>query len=333
MQNDQLRKVLNEISPVQFGVQHQSRREARTPETCEWLLQHEVFREWEESSSSSILWLQGSVGTGKSVLTSKVIDRFMEASRSESDEGFAYFYCDRGVIDHQEPDSILRSYVRQLSTVLRHPARMQKKLVELYQQSQRSAAKLSFGDCRGYMLDTIHLYPKTTIVLDALDECNERTRGKLVELFVELVSKSQRLVKVFISSRREVDIVKMLPAGYVVGISAENNGGDIERFIEKEIQEMDQKGKWQSVSDTLKDKIRDKLRAGGDGMFRCVYLQMKQLQECELPQDIEDRLGKLPQDLGAAYDEIFNRMSAHEKVVVERAATDSTRDNQRCNKS
>lgn len=60
--------ILEWISPIPFTKHHNLVREARTPGTCEWLLKHEKFKEWENSSASTVLWLQGSRKRLKSVL-------------------------------------------------------------------------------------------------------------------------------------------------------------------------------------------------------------------------------------------------------------------------
>jgi hypothetical protein len=52
--------ILDWISSVQFGLHHDDVKEKRTEGTCEWLLHKERFREWEETRSSAVLWLQGS---------------------------------------------------------------------------------------------------------------------------------------------------------------------------------------------------------------------------------------------------------------------------------
>jgi len=54
------RRILKWISPIPFGKHHNEIKEFRTSGTCEWLLRHDRFREWEQTSSSVILWLQGS---------------------------------------------------------------------------------------------------------------------------------------------------------------------------------------------------------------------------------------------------------------------------------
>lgn len=53
------RRVLDDISSIPFGEHHDGKRGARTRGTCEWLLNHPKFVEWEASSCSSIMWLQG----------------------------------------------------------------------------------------------------------------------------------------------------------------------------------------------------------------------------------------------------------------------------------
>jgi ankyrin repeat domain-containing protein 50 len=53
-------EILEWISAIPYGKHHNTVREARTSDTCQWLLQHERFREWQDTSSSVILWLRGS---------------------------------------------------------------------------------------------------------------------------------------------------------------------------------------------------------------------------------------------------------------------------------
>lgn len=57
--NEQV-ELLKWISSVPYRDHHNTVKEARTSDTCEWLLRHERFREWEDTSSSVVFWLQGS---------------------------------------------------------------------------------------------------------------------------------------------------------------------------------------------------------------------------------------------------------------------------------
>lgn len=53
-------EILDWISSVKYGENHNLVRGNRTKGTGDWLLQHRIFRQWEESSSTAVLWLRGS---------------------------------------------------------------------------------------------------------------------------------------------------------------------------------------------------------------------------------------------------------------------------------
>lgn len=54
--------ILDWVSRVLFGTHHDTIIGKRTGGTCQWLLEHETYRQWKTTSSSNILWLHG---TGK----------------------------------------------------------------------------------------------------------------------------------------------------------------------------------------------------------------------------------------------------------------------------
>lgn len=51
--------ILNWLSSIQYEKNHRTAREERTDGTGKWLLEHDRFRDWRRSSSSTILWLHG----------------------------------------------------------------------------------------------------------------------------------------------------------------------------------------------------------------------------------------------------------------------------------
>jgi hypothetical protein len=59
--------VLDWTSKVLYGLNHQTVKEKRTTNTCEWLLDHSQYQEWQDTSVSMILWL---CGNGEIVLGS-----------------------------------------------------------------------------------------------------------------------------------------------------------------------------------------------------------------------------------------------------------------------
>lgn len=207
---------------------------------------------------------------GKSFLASAVIDRFLTNDETSQDgkshQGFAYFYCERGTSNLSDPIAVLRSYVRQLSTVACYPNLMQKKLISLYRESRKNSVKLGVQTCKDQLFESANLYPRTILVLDGLDECNPEERWRLIEILTELVKNAKNPVKLFISSRREHDITIRLLSEAVIEIDASDNREDIRKFVEQRIGEIEETGKWSSISQDLKTRVKDILCAKSDGM-------------------------------------------------------------------
>ncbi|KAK5989227.1 Vegetative incompatibility HET-E-1-like protein [Cladobotryum mycophilum] len=317
--------ALDYFSSIQFGEQHRKKVEVRTPDTGNWLLKTYNFRKWEQTSDSRILWLQGTVGMGKSFLASTVIDRFRipdmasQAHDPKNKEGFAYFYCEKGDGGLGEPLSVLQSYVRQLSTVPAYQDFMQKRLIRLYRESRKAGVKLGFDACKEQLFESVNLYPKTTLVLDGLDECDLDSRRRLIEILAELVEKAKNPIKLFISSRPEQDIANALPSDSIIKVNASDNKGDIRKFIEQKMEEIERQGRWKSITPELKNKVKNTLSIKTEGMFRWAYLQMDELSKLHQAKQLEDRLGKLPKTLKGAYSEMLNNMEEGDRETLERA--------------
>ncbi|KAL7905457.1 hypothetical protein GGI35DRAFT_471675 [Trichoderma velutinum] len=317
VEDGMLEQALEYISAISIGEHQQEKREARTPATCEWLLNTPRFIEWEASSYSSILWLQGNVGAGKSFLTSKVIDH-LPATRQqkvEHDEGFAYFYCSRSDPVRRQTKYILRSYISQLARVPNYPTMMEKNIYALYLRAKKEKRGFSTAECETALVDLINFYPRTTLILDALDECEMDTREALARILRNLVDKGEGTVKIFIASRKEADIEEHLSLQKLVEISTADNKDDIEKYMEEQVAKVG--GIWRSVSTEVKEQVRKTIGEKSDGMFRWAYLQWEELKKLRTNERIRERLGKLPKSLTETYEEIYS--NSEEKTILERA--------------
>jgi ankyrin repeat domain-containing protein 50 len=203
-------------------------------------------------------------GTGKTYLTSRAIDEIRDALKSNPNhEGLAFFYCNRNETERQKPLSVLRSFVRQLSTIANNEDSMQKSLRQLHIQTRLKASELSVDDCKDLLLKFINLYPKTTLVLDALDECDKHTRGVLIETFDHFLDHASKPVKIFISSRPDGDIKERLKSRANIEIQATDNHDDIATFVESEITKH---RRWKKISPGLQEEIVETLRKRSQGM-------------------------------------------------------------------
>lgn len=179
-----------------------------------------------------------------------------------NEEGFAFFYCKRDEESRRNPLSVLQSCVRQLSTPTARSNEMRAVLRRLCYKSRLEGGNLSFALCKQQLLESVNLYPKTTIVLDALDECDPDTRCELVETIDYLLSEARRPLKVLISSRPDGDIRDCFAARPTVAIDATDNHGDIQKYIGEAIVKH---RRWNRISKPLRDEIIRTLsdRSGG----------------------------------------------------------------------
>jgi hypothetical protein len=68
----------------------------RSGKTCSWIFEHHHYRKWIRNDDSSVIWISGAPGFGKSVLSSVVSDR-LEWDRPitlENNYLVAYFFFD-----------------------------------------------------------------------------------------------------------------------------------------------------------------------------------------------------------------------------------------------
>ncbi|KAJ2985463.1 hypothetical protein NUW58_g5516 [Xylaria curta] len=306
LDEEELTRILQWISHIEYRTHHNTVKELRTKDTCDWLLGRPELGQWGGATSTMTLWLQGFPGSGKTFLTSRAIEK-IEALiiRRKSAEGFAFFYCNRNEGDRRNALVILRSYVRQLSTTPHRPDFIYSQLKQLYTSCEREGSGWTLGLCQEYLIRLFELYPSTVLVLDALDECEPEEREILLDFFDSIPSKTSKPVKIFISSRPEGDIRQRLTHLPSIEIQATDNENDIAKLVKQSIE---RNGRWSDTlrkNELLKDEIVHTLLDQSKGMFQWAALQINQLLNLRTEPEIKNRLGKLPKGLKAAYDEIF----------------------------
>lgn len=110
------------------------------------------------------------------------------------------------------------------------------------------------------------------VVIDALDECNPNERFNLIESLKTIIDESANVVKVFVSSRRDYDIVSQLEESPCISIQPCHISKDIKDYVKKELSEAMEKKR--IVKERLKlgekkemeQKITQALIEGSQGM-------------------------------------------------------------------
>lgn len=112
---------------------------------------------------------------------------------------------------------------------------------------------------------------KTTILIDALDECDKDTREVLFDVLEHLVSDSSpghNPIKIFVTSRNDGDLRRRLENSSNIYIQERDNSADINLYIASEIEICIEKGRLLDgvVDNDLKEHIIDVLQKGAHGM-------------------------------------------------------------------
>jgi hypothetical protein len=196
-----------------------------------------------------------------------------ERSRHPFAAPVAFFYCARNPAEPErsEPSEIFRAILKQLCSSSNAES-IREPIPSEYEQRMEnrggdSLRPLDEKDSLRLILLLTAENP-ATIVIDALDECDPKKRYKLLSGLRRIVHESVNLVKVFISSRDNRDIISQLDGVPSIFINVSDNREDIKRFVELEVSlAVDEKrllcGK---VPTPLKNRIINVLRDGAQGM-------------------------------------------------------------------
>lgn len=130
----------------------------------------------------------------------------------------------------------MSAIVKQLSC-LKVGFALRKQVVNMYnarKSSGFSSNSLAFQESLDLIISLADTYTQTSIVIDALDECDPQERRKFLDSLRTII-KTSRLVKIFVSSRDDSDIVRRLDGVPNLWIEVRDNEDDIQRFVQKEV--------------------------------------------------------------------------------------------------
>ena len=307
-------EILRWLSAQPYIEHHEQISKKALAGTGKWLLEDPTYAKWHRGSTSSLLWLHGKVGAGKSTLVSIVIEDAMRRSEAGQSPPPVYFYCSRDPAEPQrsDPAAILSSIVRQLSCA--EPGLpLLPPVIEKYEKKGQgfSSQGLQIEESCELITRLIENYPVTTIVIDALDECNPEKREMLLDAIESLLQDSSLgLLKVFLSSRDDQDIACTLREYPNLDLVSSRNSADIEAFVREETNRLVKKQRLlrnSHAKEALKTLIIDQVSRGADGMFRWAGLQLELLCTLKLDQDIKAKLGRIPPKLEQLYQEIYEK--------------------------
>lgn len=230
-------------------------KQARKRGYTSWICHDEEYKQWKLNKVSSLLWCTGKLGSGKTVLSANVV----EDLRMTTSDAVAYFFCRHDEATSLETRSILGSIARQ---ILDH--------IKSYRVDAVAETRLGTIDTDQILQYLQELPPSNSqryyIIIDGLDECEEKERRLLLQCLKELLT-SKHIFQVYCSSRPDVFrwAHTVLESQWNVSMSSRTNV-DIEEYVKDSLVKNLELGTLAIGDPTIILKIQDTLLEKADGM-------------------------------------------------------------------
>ncbi|KAI0552310.1 hypothetical protein F4679DRAFT_535245 [Xylaria curta] len=274
-------------------------RRSWIPDTCEWLLDEKEFISWLDLSSldPAVLWYTAPPATGKSVLSTFVIDHLR--SKDLPCQFFLFKYSD---ITKSMVTNCIKSLTFQLS---RSQPEFRRLLASYSQESlgfNSSDPFLIWKRVIEGMLLELNLTEPIYWVIDALDECDSP------KVFLDCIqSFAHRLpIRILIFSR-DTDSISTSFNRLSRSISTSriekstgHNQRDIERLAQMELDNM-------RGSTEFRQQLLEDIMKRSEGNFLWVKLVLEELMGCHTEEKIREVLDDIPSDMTL----MFRRMEKH----------------------
>jgi hypothetical protein len=315
-------KILNWISPIKFESAHNKPSRSAYPGTADWLLRHAHYLEWCHSSRDSIFWLKGFMGSGKSCVAHVVIQTLLQKAEllTTGAVRVLYFYCDG---TDAEASKQLDDAVYIIGCFLKELAdegcgnSLDERIIRAYDENHHKS-DLSLNQCKTLFYDLVERLATCFIIIDGLDECQQEIRSELLEALQDICTSSDIPVKLFISSRAEVDIEDWVQAQadvekFCIDISNYNKNPlslVIRTSVETAAKRPGLRARYASGGISRCNHVIAILEKHAGGMFRWVELALQYLHSSKNYQDMTDRLSQISTLGGRLFDlyqEIWQR--------------------------
>ncbi|KAF4899121.1 Ankyrin-1 [Colletotrichum fructicola] len=318
---DKFNEIASWLSVAPYYSHHQFIAESRLAGVGQWLLNHQDYTQWLTSSSSSLFYLYGIPGSGKSTLCSVVVDTMISAAGNDPCASpLGYFYCANPEFEkaRRSCDDVLRTILFQLSIDSSSRTMVKQFLYSEYErQLARSPAgrfdmvKLRTKDCVRLILELAEEDP-ITIIIDGLDSIDDDDKYTLIKALDDIVSQADNVVKIFVTSRSSNQAAMIPTAAFKTQITPEATRQDMEAFVKHQIDAaLAAKLLLGGVVrfDTRK-VLEEALLEGAGEMFLWVKLCMERICRETVEDDVLSALRtKLPESIDQLYQSSLDRIS------------------------
>lgn len=251
---DEDNKILDWLTSIDYATQQSYFINRRQTGTGQWFLDSEEFQTWLNTDKQT-LFCPGIPGAGKTFITSVVIDYIQTNYKNSS---IAYLYCNIGRQGEQTLEGLLGSILKQL---VWNRSPLPKEVKDLYNQHKDKKSRPKHIEISMVLQSVISPDSRTFIIIDALDECQNRDRCRDDLLSETFALQAKTRLNIFATSRPQ-EVEAKFSGSIIQEIIAEES--DIKAYLDDKISIWEESHG--SNLNNIRNKIKEKVIEAADGM-------------------------------------------------------------------
>ena len=261
----QKQKLLDALSTYDYLEPLRRERKKRYGSTGLWLSECKEYQDWLHDDRFGVFWLSGILGSGKTVLTTAVIDDLLNQP-SQKRIYVAFFLCQYDNAASLQARTILGCLLRQFLTIESMSEVVESLLLQLSKGNSSDSEALNplFSE----ILDTARK-DNPVIVIDGFDEIPRSERDVLLSILGQTCSFTRSCIKILVSSRQDIcrELEMTFPDQYRRTMSCPEVCTDITAYIDLSIDDKLFKGDLVVGNANLVHNIKNALINGSNGML------------------------------------------------------------------
>ncbi|KIN06999.1 hypothetical protein OIDMADRAFT_139712 [Oidiodendron maius Zn] len=305
--NDILRsRVLDWISTYDVSASQSRADGYRLPGTCKWLLQTPEFSQWDTGTGRNVLIVSGSVGTGKSVLSSYIIQHLERSSKLHDDPRQIAFFP-QSQSENLTARQVLLNLLRQL---LEDHVILPPWITHHFSRARKSAFNI-LDIKQAFKVALQSLQP--TFVIDEIDAVDNWP--EIFDFFSELGQSSEpglRLQLLVFNRPNWLLEEKLKSTPHICVNIAKSNSVDIDRFVKSKIGAIDHIARRPDLQDRLVSSILPR----AEGCFLWVASVVAEIRHSKSSQAMRAAVEELPQTMAATYDLLARDMDQTDRAAM-----------------
>ncbi|KPM37589.1 hypothetical protein AK830_g8957 [Neonectria ditissima] len=314
--------ILEWLTPINYHSQQQDFIARREPGTGQWLLDSQEYQSWTKASQQT-LFCPGIPGAGKTILASVVVEELIEKCEADPRIGVGFIYCNYQRQDSQSFSDLLASLLKQFS---QETSSISDVLQSLYDKHASKKTRPTSSELSQTLQHVLSQYPQSYIAIDALDECKECDRRKLLAELNKL--QTATTTNIFATSRGISDVLDHFKSSPSLEVRASRQ--DVEIYV---LHNMAQLPTVVQVNPKLQEEIKLSISEAVDGMFLLAKLYLDSLVDVFSAKKIRKALANMQKQsqvssekdraelLSRAYDGVMERIneqsSGSKRLAVE----------------